>query len=121
MPFAGTRLPLEDTQVTTLELSLCPHVKLTLKSCHPAFAADCDHVIPDNIVISSKHCSLLQHVNGSPCVLDTSKNGTFVNGKKIGRGQQQALRAGDEVAISLDRAEGRHLVYAFHPKSQCVR
>ncbi|KAF8200052.1 kinase-like domain-containing protein [Mycena galopus ATCC 62051] len=65
----------------------------------------------DNIVnfagfkISNHHAKIrwngLENADSIITILDTSSNGTFINGEKIGRGQQRLLRDGNEVAFGV--------------------
>ena len=38
---------------------------------------------------------------------DTSSNGTFVNGEKVGKGNKQVLNNNDEVALALKKNKGK--------------
>jgi len=60
-------------------------------------SSDNDLVVED-LYISRRHCAILVHHDGS-CVLHdmSSKNGTYLNGVKIGG--PTPLRAGDEIRI----------------------
>lgn len=52
--------------------------------------------------LSSKHCSLeFDAAAGAFIVLDSSTNGTFVNGERIGRGSVGLLRPGDRLGLSI--------------------
>lgn len=48
--------------------------------------------------LSRVHCKLLI-TSQATTVLDLSSNGTYVNGAKLGKGQQRALANGDKVAL----------------------
>ena len=69
---------------------------------HPS----CNWVCDDRRV-STKHCEISWNSTAS-CIetsitcVDNSTNGTFVNGKKIGKGKSIVLRSGDVVALVAD-------------------
>ena len=46
-------------------------------------------------VISCDHCRFFCSKTGELCILDTSSNGTFVNGKRLLRDQPHVLQSGD--------------------------
>eukprot|EP01002_Notosolenus_urceolatus_P010817 NODE_382_length_2135_cov_14.927133_g306_i0.p1 GENE.NODE_382_length_2135_cov_14.927133_g306_i0~~NODE_382_length_2135_cov_14.927133_g306_i0.p1 ORF type:complete len:657 (+),score=112.30 NODE_382_length_2135_cov_14.927133_g306_i0:120-2090(+) len=48
--------------------------------------------------ISARHCKLYSWSDQVLCE-DTSTNGTFINGKKIGKGCRQVVKHGDEIAL----------------------
>ncbi|PSC76899.1 phosphatase 2C 6 [Micractinium conductrix] len=62
-----------------------------------------DVQLPANwIQISSNHCSLLYDTEQEAWVVtDTSTNGTFVNGIKIGKGKAALLRPNDRLQLSV--------------------
>ena len=39
-------------------------------------------------------------------VYDTSSNGTFINGEKVGKGNKQVLNNNDEIALALKKNKG---------------
>ena len=60
----------------------------------------------DDQRISSVHCCIYEKsitVSGTAstkvCIADSSANGTFINGKKIGREHKQVLHDGDELSL----------------------
>ncbi|KAJ7267704.1 kinase-like domain-containing protein [Mycena haematopus] len=65
----------------------------------------------DNLVtfpgfkISNRHATIrwngLENVDSIITIEDTSSNGTFINGEKIGKGQQRLLKDGNEVAFGV--------------------
>ena len=61
-------------------------------------SADNDVVVPDEY-ISRRHCVIVVHFHNGCCeVHDTaSKNGTFLNGSKLG--SPASLRSGDEIRV----------------------
>jgi hypothetical protein len=64
-------------------------------------APDCDIIVEDGC-ISRRHCVVLVHAGNHCEVHDVaSKNGTYLNGAKLGR--PSPLRSGDEILMS-----GRH-------------
>ncbi|KAJ4459574.1 putative Serine/threonine-protein kinase Chk2 [Paratrimastix pyriformis] len=83
-----------------------PHVELIERDITFGRRPDCTVVIED-MRISSKHCQLILEQDGSPgsqvFIRDLSwsdgSNGTFVNGKKLGRGNQTMLYNGDQVSL----------------------
>ncbi len=40
-------------------------------------------------------------------LMDTSSNGTFVNGEKVGKGNKQVLNNNDEIALALKKNKGK--------------
>ncbi|TCO78108.1 FHA domain protein [Plasticicumulans lactativorans] len=58
-----------------------------------------DWVLPDpELVISGRHC-LIQAHGGDYYVTDTSTNGVFIGGRRLGRGNSQQLRQGDALTL----------------------
>lgn len=68
-------------------------------------------------VISNRHCVITrerplecasQYESGEYVVFvqDTSSNGTFVNGKRIGNGKRIAIKHGDHIAVTQKRSAG---------------
>nr|XP_054755367.1 E3 ubiquitin-protein ligase CHFR-like [Lytechinus pictus] len=74
----------------------------------------CDLSMPDNKFISGKHCNLSRK-NNTIWLEDTSTNGTWLNGVKIGKGQKQRLFHRDEIAVvHQEGKEGaRDIVYRY--------
>ena len=63
-------------------------------------AEDCDHVILDpQKRVSRKHCVVTSNSNGL-FIEDNSSNGTFVNGKRIPKGEKVRLNHSDRVMLS---------------------
>ncbi|MCH5243466.1 MAG: FHA domain-containing protein [Lentimicrobiaceae bacterium] len=60
-------------------------------------AADNDKVIDDDVYVSRYHCQLIRHDNGAYEIVDTSTNGSYVNGRKVNH--RQTLHHGDIVKI----------------------
>lgn len=67
-----------------------------------AVAVECDWVIADpSRRISRRHCDIAR--SGKHFFLtDYSSNGTFVNGKRVAKGEPRLLRKGDRIALSED-------------------
>ena len=62
----------------------------------------------DDIRVSGTHCRLERKVDASSgearvFLTDTSSNGTFVNGRKVGKGRQLVLSHNDEVSLVIIR------------------
>lgn len=58
-----------------------------------------DWVLPDpELVISGRHCTVHEE-QGRYVLTDTSTNGVYLRGQRVGRGNSQALQAGDEIGI----------------------
>ena len=57
-----------------------------------------------NPKISSKHCTITWDGEDYATITDTSSNGTFINGKAIGKDKSAVLRDGNEVALGAWRA-----------------
>lgn len=58
-----------------------------------------DWMLPDpELVISGRHC-LIQAHGGDYYVTDTSTNGVFIGGRRLGRGNSQQLRQGDVLTL----------------------
>ncbi|KAJ7646667.1 kinase-like domain-containing protein [Roridomyces roridus] len=79
-----------------------------------------NHVVFHGFKISNYHATLRWNeqydTQSVITVLDTSSNGTFINGKKIGKGQQGLLRDGNEIAFGVSMAskeEGGLFDYRF--------
>ncbi|XP_071493473.1 E3 ubiquitin-protein ligase CHFR-like [Diadema antillarum] len=76
----------------------------------------CDLSMPDNKVISGNHCRLYkQGQNDTVWLEDTSTNGTWLNGVKVGKGQKQRLCHGDEIALVFQKGDKAqdNIVYRF--------
>eukprot|EP00698_Gefionella_okellyi_P017356 TRINITY_DN505_c0_g1_i3.p1 TRINITY_DN505_c0_g1~~TRINITY_DN505_c0_g1_i3.p1 ORF type:complete len:578 (-),score=120.79 TRINITY_DN505_c0_g1_i3:256-1989(-) len=87
-------------------------------------APSCD-VSFDDKRISAKHCKIVRLVDerkgtGSKAtqdvylVEDLSTNGTFINKKKIGKGQKSVITTGAELALSLPTSTKDEGFLAFH-------
>ncbi|QRV94340.1 Serine/threonine-protein kinase [Ceratobasidium sp. AG-Ba] len=71
--------------------------------------------------ISSQHCTLTwsgraddkPSKENAVVVLDTSSNGTFINGKRIGKGKKSILRPGDELSFGLPGQDIDDLDYRY--------
>ncbi|KEG14347.1 serine/threonine-protein kinase Chk2 [Trypanosoma grayi] len=62
-------------------------------------ASCCDVVFPDSAgILSRKHC-FVRHEGDAVVIEDLSHNGTFINGKRIGKGRQQQLQLGDVLSL----------------------
>jgi E3 ubiquitin-protein ligase CHFR len=61
----------------------------------------------DDRRVSTNHCEISWNSNAScsetsiTCV-DNSTNGTFINGKRLGKGKSAVLRSGDVIALVVD-------------------
>ncbi|XP_041458030.1 E3 ubiquitin-protein ligase CHFR-like [Lytechinus variegatus] len=77
-------------------------------------AKACDLSMPDNKFISGRHCNLSRK-NNTIWLEDTSTNGTWLNGVKIGKGQKQRLFHRDEIAVVLQEGKegARDIVYRY--------
>eukprot|EP00057_Strongylocentrotus_purpuratus_P019557 XP_011674031.1 PREDICTED: E3 ubiquitin-protein ligase CHFR isoform X2 [Strongylocentrotus purpuratus] len=77
-------------------------------------AKACDLSMPDNKCISGRHCNLFRK-NNTVWLEDTSTNGTWLNGVKIGKGQKQRLFHKDEIAVvHQDGNQGaKDIVYRY--------
>ncbi|EKE40169.1 hypothetical protein ENUP19_0006G0010 [Entamoeba nuttalli] len=66
--------------------------------------------------ISGNHCSIKKIVtDGAPIqylLTDTSTNGTYVNGEKVGRGKTVTIRSYDEITL-LDKKVAKCAIYMF--------
>eukprot|EP01114_Cavostelium_apophysatum_P007077 TRINITY_DN1876_c0_g1_i3.p1 TRINITY_DN1876_c0_g1~~TRINITY_DN1876_c0_g1_i3.p1 ORF type:complete len:491 (-),score=180.47 TRINITY_DN1876_c0_g1_i3:220-1692(-) len=58
----------------------------------------------DDKLISTKHCRIYRE-SGIIFCEDLSSNGTYINGKKLGKGQQTTLHEGDEISIVVPSAK----------------
>jgi ABC-type multidrug transport system ATPase subunit/ABC-type multidrug transport system permease subunit len=63
--------------------------------------SDCDLVVPE-AAVSSRHCRLTQQGNGFVIEDLGSRNGTFVNGKKIATGEQVPVAHGARVTLGAN-------------------
>ena len=87
---------------------------------HRLLPINCLYIIT-YIPYSGKHCSVTVDKNsGAFTIIDLSTNGTFVNGKKIPKGEPSKLETGDKVYFLNDEAEntkvGFIFVQKYHPK-----
>lgn len=58
-----------------------------------------DWVLPDpELVISGRHCTVHEE-HGRYLLTDTSTNGVYLGGQRVGRGNSQPLQAGDVIGI----------------------
>ncbi|MGD0547393.1 MAG: FHA domain-containing protein [Terracidiphilus sp.] len=62
---------------------------------------DCDLVVSE-AAVSSHHCRLTQQGDGFLLEDINSKNGTFVNGKRIGPGEQVRVQQGAKVTLGMN-------------------
>ena len=60
-------------------------------------------------VISASHCRLFCAETGELCIVDTSSNGTFVNGKRLSKDQPQVLQSGAFICLVLATLRGAPL------------
>lgn len=72
-------------------------------------AESCDIIIDKNKIlvndtgISKEHCVITKDVvSGNVYITDLSKNGTFLNGVKIGKDNRNILKDNDQLAIVKD-------------------
>lgn len=56
--------------------------------------------------VSKKHFVITKQPNGIVYITDLSKNGTFVNGKLIGKNNRNILKSDDEIAIGFRDLKG---------------
>lgn len=72
--------------------------------------ACCQLVLPESYAyVSGEHCrlKLVEGANGNSLVLeDLSGNGTFINGRKVGRGKIQNINIGDEISLAKPTRKG---------------
>ncbi|EGG23418.1 putative protein serine/threonine kinase [Cavenderia fasciculata] len=73
-----------------------------LKSCNVQIA---------ELVVSAKHCRLFRN-NDSIFIQDLSTNGTYLNGKPIGRGNLELIKNGDRISLAGASQENQ-LSYIF--------
>ncbi|EFA82945.1 putative protein serine/threonine kinase [Heterostelium album PN500] len=71
----------------------------------------CNITIPETI-ISAKHCRLFKSSNDCILIQDLSTNGTFINGKMIGRGNLEVVKNGDRISLAGASVENQ-LTYIF--------
>lgn len=65
--------------------------------------SDNDIVIDDNsLLVSRYHATLRMYDDGSMTICDNSANGTYVNGVKVVKGVETAVRSGDEILFSKE-------------------
>ena len=77
-------------------------------------AGDNDWVLPDpERVLSKRHCAI-SAVSGGWHLVDSSSNGTFLNGRCLDPGVPRALRDGDRIAFGAYEIEVR-IVEAVEP------
>ncbi|MDP2435725.1 MAG: protein kinase [archaeon] len=79
-----------------------PSVDITVQHIKIGRAKHCDVILEDTAV-SSEHCEIVlelsgQKVDSAYCV-DNSSNGTFINGKLIGKGNRKPLRSNDMISL----------------------
>jgi hypothetical protein len=93
---------------------ICNSFLLTGKASHLAF--------PDDRLISQVHCSILAeapaHASGTCSLnvklLDSSLNGTFVNGQRVGVGNSVRLNDGDIVSLVVVPTEREDGSFGVH-------
>ena len=73
--------------------------------------ACCQLVLPESYAyVSGEHCRLkfVESASGSGTLLleDLSGNGTFINGRKVGRGKTQDINIGDEISLAKPTRKG---------------
>ncbi|GAM17057.1 hypothetical protein SAMD00019534_002320 [Acytostelium subglobosum LB1] len=73
-------------------------VKLSEESLVVGRLKTCNVTIPE-MVVSAKHCRLFKR-NDSIFIQDLSTNGTFVNGRPVGRGNLQVVKNGDTISFA---------------------
>lgn len=68
----------------------------------------CGVVVPEaHAFVSGEHCKVHKEDNSSQVLVeDLSSNGTWVNGKRIGKGNQQLARIGDEISLAKPTRRG---------------
>jgi len=80
----------------------------------------CDIVIP-HPVASGMHCTLTRDKDNIIFLQDSSTNGTWVNGKLVGKGKKVYMNHGDIVHLvrpsKIDSEEVPFTLYLFDPKS----
>ena len=69
------------------------------------------HVQIDCLVVSVRHCRIFKSDDDEYIIEDTSSNRTYVNGKKLWRGDKLPLRDFD--AIKLTKRSRRELVFTI--------
>lgn len=77
-------------------------------------AADCDVIITEKTFprnryqnVSKIHFLISKEPAEPPYIKDLSKNGTFVNGKLIGKGKKYILQNDDEISIGFKTLKGK--------------
>lgn len=67
-----------------------------------------NHIVCRDISVSGLHCTIVCKKNGSPEVevVDCSSNGTFVNNKRLTKGQRQGVIDGDIISLMKPPMEG---------------
>ena len=55
-------------------------------------------LVINNPRISSRHAKFVRK-NGEPVLADSSTNGTWVNGERLGKGNERILKTGDTIAF----------------------
>lgn len=71
--------------------------------------ACCQLVLPESYAyVSGEHCRLkcVDSAGSSLLLEDLSGNGTFINGKKVGRGKTQHISIGDEISLAKPTRKG---------------
>ncbi|KNC53436.1 CAMK/RAD53 protein kinase [Thecamonas trahens ATCC 50062] len=75
-------------------------------------ASICTHQFDVNL-ISGTHCKLHKDPTGAVIVEDKSSNGTFINGKKIGRNKTALIKQGDRLQFLLKQKNMEPIEYVF--------
>jgi len=79
--------------------------------------ANCDLVIP-HPKVSERHCKIERTANGAILSDNKSTNGTFVNGRRVQKGQSVTLGPGDEVSLLPPSVHTREATFGFHPQQR---
>eukprot|EP00124_Ichthyophonus_hoferi_P003781 Ihof_evm2s352 gene=Ihof_evmTU2s352 len=74
-------------------------------------SADCNLKLED-IALSDEHC-VINTANGITTVTDLSTNGTYVNNKRLPKGEAIILSPGDELCLKMEDAAASKIAYLF--------
>lgn len=98
-------------------LSMLTHT-LIADFCSIGVDKQCDVILDNDPAFSRKHCTIFKHQKTGEVFIkdENSTNGTFVNGKKLGRGEIRKLKTNDEISFAVPQHYRTFIFEEFCPK-----